>query len=322
MTRMMKIEKMHRISEKVHEPIQALYVSQLLQWPLARDNYHALDDVLRRDIPLGDFPSALQFNPARRRSTAAVVDKKTIEKRPCFLCSANRPEEQIECHLNDDFSILVNPYPIFPLHLTISATTHRPQDRWPLDMVICAEKMPGVVFFFNGARAGASAPDHLHFQATADCELPIIGLIERHHPVSCPGLRYSTDFGLDLPFGFFSFVIPADSSGQQVLAQALNVCGFDPKTGRPDRDLLNVFVWLDPAGLLRIVAIPRKAHRPDCYFIEGDGHHTVSPGAVDMAGLVILPDKEDFDSLTAHELRVIYAQTAFTQDEFKHLYIK
>lgn len=311
---------MHRITDEVNTPIQALYISQLLQWPLARENYKALDNVERRDMNLGDFKAALQFNPGRHRSTAASVDKESIGKRPCFLCEKNRPDEQIECPVNDDFSILVNPYPIFPLHLTISATTHTPQDHWPLEMVTCAEKMPGIVFFFNGARAGASAPDHLHFQATADCELPIVELVEKHHPASITGRVCSTEFGLDLPFAFISYVISKDTDGQRTLAEALRITGIDPENGKPDAGLLNVFVWLDPTGLLRIVAVPRKAHRPDCYFIEGDGHHTVSPGAVDMAGLVILPEKADFDSLSDVELKTIYAQTAFTQEEFNRLF--
>lgn len=321
----------HRLSDVVQETLNAFVTGQLIEWPLCRKNYSDLMQCRRRELHLGDFPAALQFNPARIRSTGAKVDKTSIAARKCFLCADNRPREQFYDDFTDNFEILVNPYPIFPLHLTIAAKDHIPQSQWPDSMVTFVEKLPGVCAFYNGAKAGASAPDHLHFQAGADCELPIVDLVERLHPISQPGLKLSTDSGLDLPFGFWSWVIEPGIGGIESLAQAMRAKGYARRKGEkylsadkfdPDRvtpDLTNVYCWLDPSGLLRVVVIPRSAHRPDCYYDTGDKHHTVSPGAVDMAGLVILPNAKDFNTLTADELSDIYHQVALTPAEFSSL---
>ncbi|MCM1290696.1 MAG: DUF4922 domain-containing protein [Prevotella sp.] len=319
--------KLNRIPAEVDEMLKDFVTSQLQNWALCRENYSALMTAKRRNLKIGDFPVTLQFNPARIRSTGAKTDSKSIKERACFLCDRNRPSEQFSERFTDDFQILVNPYPIFPLHLTISTITHRPQTNWPLEMISLAESMPGICCFYNGARAGASAPDHLHFQATATCELPLVELVESCHSANEDGLKLSTSFGLDLPFGFMSWVIPANNEGMSAILSANSVMGCDRskcdgiishELGKEaiSTDLINAYTWIDPAGKLRIVLIPRSAHRPDCYFSKGTEHHLVSPGAVDMAGLIILPREEDFDSLNEAEIEKIYAQTALTQDEF------
>lgn len=323
----------HRIPEYVNETLQSFYINQFYLWKLCRENYSGLKDIERRNLPLGLFRAALQYNPGRIRSTGAKTDAKSISERPCFLCSHNRPLEQLSDRIFGKFDILVNPYPIFPLHLTIAASEHIPQLSWPLEMIPFVEKMPGLCAFYNGARAGASAPDHLHFQATADCELPLTRLVERLHPSSRKGLMLSTDMAPDgdLPFGFWSWVIAQDAEGMRNINIASEAKGYDRKgisgpleahefdAERATKDLLNTFIWIDSEGLLRIIIIPRSAHRPECFYEKGDLHHTVSPGAVDMAGLVILPEKNDFQNIDEKELREIYAQTALTPAEFLHL---
>ena len=318
----------HRIPGHVSHPLQNFYIAQLSVWSTARENYAALSSVKKRDIAVADFKSAVQFNPGRVRSTKAATDAASVEKRPCFLCDCNRPKEQIAESLNSEFDILVNPYPIFPLHLTISSTTHRPQSQWPLDMVTFIESMRGLCAFYNGASAGASAPDHLHFQACADCELPLIQLVEQEHSSDNPGLMLSTDFSGNIPFGFWSFVIEPTPVGMQMLNLAQKAKGYR-KSGYNQRltresfdeslataDLLNSLVWIDAMGKLRIVIIPRTAHRPSHYYREDDLHRTVSPGAVDMAGLIIVPDEKTFDSLSAREVEEIYNEVALSPDEF------
>ena len=47
------------------------------------------------------------------------------------------------------------------------------------------------------------------------------------------------------------------------------------------------------------LVIPRTKHRPACYDAQGDAHMLVSPGALDMSGLMIIPRAEDFNRLTA-----------------------
>lgn len=293
------------------EQINNFIATQLEIWSEAKQNFDNLRHARRKPMPLGDFNVQLQLNPARIRSTAAAVDKTSIAKRPCFLCAKNRPKEQIALQWLDGWDLLVNPYPILPVHFTIPATTHIPQSALPLEMAAMAEQAPDLAIFFNGAKAGASAPDHMHCQAVLKSELPIVAIAEKNHSVERSGWVSSESFGIDLPFHFISGIITPDATGMKNLAMLEKAVGYDEKEGRVSHDLINAFVWIDGTGLLRIVIIPRKAHRPSHYFRKED-NYMVSPGALDMAGLLILPREEDFNRMTPDVLREIYAETAFT----------
>lgn len=296
------------------DTINTLVEHQLMSWPEAKQNFDGLMQVRRKELPLGDFPASAQLNPARVRSTAANVDKESIAKRPCFLCAANRPEAQMAAPWPDEnWELLVNPFPIFPIHFTIVDKEHAPQSNIPLEMAMMAEKAPDLAIFFNGARAGASAPDHRHCQGVLKSELPLIRTIERFHPIERKGWMSSEEFGADLPFHFMSGVIGGDLQGMQDLVAAANAFGIDAATGAKDAGLVNAFFWISDRGLLRIAIIPRKAHRPACYFAEGENRLCVSPGAIDMAGMLILPNQDDFERITPAMARQIYADTAFAQ---------
>jgi len=289
--------------------------AQLTAWPAANTNYAALAGCERRLVRIGDLDVVLQFNPARAVSTAAKVDKASIAKRQCFLCAAHRPKEQVAIDCPEGWDFLVNPFPIFPVHFTIAAREHTPQRAVPPDMASLAEQLPGVAVFYNGARAGASAPDHLHFQAVLKDELPLLRLVEKRHPLSETGIRSSRQLGIDIPFGFFSAVITPDEEGLKDMARMLTVKGLDNETSMPDTGLVNAYFWTEaPGSLLRIVMVPRGAHRPPCYGSDKPGQHLVSPGAVDMAGVIILPRREDFDSLSDVEIHNILAFTGVVPD--------
>lgn len=279
---------------------------QLTVWPEAQQRYHELGKTRRRKFKLGDFEGAFQWNPAREKSTGAKTDSASIAARPCFLCSENRPEAQMVLPLGSYWHMLVNPFPIFPVHLTIASTKHVPQDKPPIDMAAIAERFPELVVFFNGAKAGASAPDHLHMQAVLQSELPIINLTEKNHPVNMPGIMRSDMWGLDLPFVFLSAVITDDEEGGRDYLKMLALTGGDAQ-GNPDKGLRNVFCWKDRSGLLRLIVIPRQAHRPSVYGRD-EGQLMVSPGAVDMAGVIILPREQDFNSITENQLKQIYQE--------------
>lgn len=291
--------------------INDLIEAQLLQWPEAAANFNNLRNVERRNFVLGDFRCAVQLNPARIRSTTAAVDARSVEERPCFLCESNRPECQISVPWVAGWQLLVNPFPILPVHFTIVNPSHSPQGDIPLEMAAMAENAPDLVIFYNGARAGASAPDHQHAQAVLKSELPIIALTEKCHPSTRPGWMSSEDFELDLPFHFMSAVISPDELGMRALSKCSHAFGIDGRTGAPDSRLLNSFMWIDDSGLLRILIIPRKAHRPSCFFTTDSQKRLVSPGAIDMAGIVITPREIDFKALSDEEIRAIYGEVAF-----------
>lgn len=277
--------------------------SQLAEWPLARENYQALGKTERRSMKLGDLTVGIQHNPARIVSTGAKTDAKTLAGRPCFLCKANRPSQQLGYEIAEGWELLLNPYPIFPTHFTIVRKEHLPQEGFPLDMITMAEKLPGHTVFFNGKRAGASCPDHLHCQAVKTQELPLMQLIEKRHGLDAGRVASDKSLNLDVPFGFISVIITPDFNGMAELASIEDTIGKEYiKEGK-----LNVFIWIDAKGLLRICAVRRNMHRPSCYGAE-EGKHLISPGCIDMTGVLIAPLKKDYEELTEEDIRKIYSE--------------
>lgn len=299
----------------MQEEIDQMYMAQFMAWPEVKRNYDRLLETRRKKFQLSEMPVAVQFNPGRVRSTAAKVEADDIASRPCFLCSKNRPKEQLAGAAIPDYEILINPYPILPVHFTIASKEHTPQTAMPLEMVDFVNLSPDLTAFFNGAKAGASAPDHLHFQGVRKEELPLLKIIEERHRRGDGFVKASYDLG-DFPFGFLSAVVEPSLEGMQLLSllPKLGGVGDDAETRR---GLVNTFVWLDSAGVLRVLVIPRKAHRPKCFFEEGEGQLMVSPGALDMAGVMVTVRENDFDHINEEDVRRIYAETGLTADELR-----
>lgn len=286
---------------------------QLSVWPDAAARYDELGSTERMVFRSGAVPIAVQHNPARSKSTEARVDKAFIAERPCFLCEANRPSCQISSDWLSGWDILVNPYPIFPIHLTVASKNHEPQGAVPLDMLTFAASVPGVTTFYNGARAGASAPDHLHFQVIAKEELPLLSAVENAHNSDLGNMALSGNIISDYPAAFWSFIITPDANGQKALALLTNLKGEDADTGELSHEFLNAFFWLDSSGLIRAVVFPRKRHRPqDFNTPEG---LKISPGAIDIAGIMISSRKQDFDRICKADVERIYKEVAFSHQE-------
>ena len=170
-------------------------------------------------------------------------------------------------------------------------------------MVAMAERLPGHTVFFNGKMAGASCPDHMHCQAVKTRELPLMLLIERKHSLESGRTVTDESLRLDVPIAFTSVIITPDLDGMAALASLEDTIGKEyVKEGR-----LNAFVWIDGDGLLRICVVPRRAHRPSCYGAE-EGQHLISPGCIDIAGVLIAPLKKDYDTLTEEEVCDIYRE--------------
>ncbi|MCH5346097.1 MAG: DUF4922 domain-containing protein, partial [Muribaculaceae bacterium] len=159
--------------------VENLLEQQLTAWPLAAQNYEALRNVRVKEVPVGETTIKVQFNPSRIVSTGAKVDAKSIAERRCFLCEENRPAEQRGVDFGE-YVVLVNPFPIFPRHLTIPSRHHEPQilGKRVADMAQLAKELPDYTIFYNGARCGASAPDHVHFQAGNSDFLPLQSMLE------------------------------------------------------------------------------------------------------------------------------------------------
>ena len=332
------------------EEVEEFFHSELENWDFARKSYEDLNKVQTRELtihnPEGETEGkrglvenllAVQWNPARIVSTGASIAAKDIQERPCFLCDHNRPKEQHALKMEKHYQILVNPYPILPQHFTIPSRRHTPQSIWThfSTMRHMAWTMPRQIVFYNGPMCGASCPDHMHLQAGQRGIVPIErdwkiyeNYLRKIYPltgaqaVSMQEAGNTSDTcGLFLLEGYVCpvFVIRSmptetDSILCQRLYRAL------PIIGEESEPRINLISWRQEGGIGRedeIVTLifPRKKHRPDCYYAEEEGKLVVSPGALDMGGLLITPREEDFRKVTPEWFAEILKEVTMTEEE-------
>lgn len=298
---------------------------QLSRWPLACRNFRALKDVQTRDIVAGRLKVRLQFNPARIISSAAKLTKEDISARRCFLCRENRPKEQImlkfEGRKGKKYDILVNPYPIFPDHLVIAMDRHVDQSIWQryVDMLDLARKYGDFIFFYNGPKSGASAPDHHHFQGAPRGLMPLENDVDELISMDNSNvLRYMTsvqDASL-YHYGKFTtgiFVIRAETSksAAKLFYRLLDCAGTPDGESEP---LINLFSYYAD-GEYRSIIIFRRSHRSHHYFSDGPDHLTMSPGCADMAGVFIVPVEEEYHKITPELLEEMLAEISIPEAE-------
>lgn len=289
--------------------LHRFFTDQLGVWPEAKARYDALDNVCTRTVMVDGYPVLLQHNPARAVSTAAKVDSESIRQRKCFLCPDARPSQQTSLSLVDGYDVLVNPFPIFPEHFTIVSHKHEPQSG--VDLNVAAElamRLPGYAVFFNGAKSGASAPDHLHLQAGNEDFLPLTRYSELNPGQVIAADGPTTVYAMDeLPMSALHIVTPVLSD---YALRWLDMLLPDNADGLPDRDMRNIVFRRGADDNLHILFFPRLAHRPSCYY-DKERMLMVSPGAVDMCGVLILPRKDDFDSIERSDIRGIYDEVSY-----------
>lgn len=284
--------------------IETLFSRQLAEWPLAQSNYDALSRVQTREMTLGTRTVRIQFNPARLRSSAARTDSRSIAERPCFLCAQHLPAEQCGLPFGTDYRVLVNPYPIFPRHLTIPCVRHTPQriaGRYA-DMLALAQTLTGFTVFYNGPHCGASAPDHMHFQAGSRGFLPI----ERDVAAACRHtlLRTPRATACTLPHDPRHPLVIEASQAEAAVCLLERICDRLPVPEGHEEPMLNLLTWYD-AGRWTVCLFSRRAHRPACFHAEGDAHLLISPASVDMGGVFITPREDDFLKITARDVQRI-----------------
>ena len=279
---------------------------QLQEWPAAREAFNNLEKVQTRILSSSGL--ALQHNPARIISTTAKIKPAEIASRSCFLCEDCRPKEQRSIELDDRFYLLVNPYPILKEHFCVVSREHRPQafkDCYQEMLDIASRLEPGYMIFYNGPRSGASAPDHLHMQIGRSEGIPLLDKLRENQPPE-------KDEPITIqPFGFPIIVIKgSDPAKLWDYIQGMTIYDgeYEPR--------MNVLAF-NRDGQVITAIIPRGKHRPDCYYADGPDKIMVSPGAVDMFGLVITPRKEDFESLTEKQVLDIYRQVTQQQPKIR-----
>ncbi len=306
-----RVELMKSMQVPSIEELKAFFEKQLSVWPAAASRYDALKGVEVRTLDNGLL---LQYNSARAVSTGAKVDAQALAERPCFLCAENRPAEQGFLESMGSFEVLVNPFPILPSHFTIASKVHAPQLLKGMfaDMLHMARGWQGMALFYNGAKCGASAPDHAHLQAVNVPDIPLLGdawsevIEETATPVHLlPGSLLYLVTGYVVPL----FKISARSVADAVVLMELLV-GALPVVGNEEEPRMNVISYYDRCEGYVVYVIPRSGHRPQCYGCETAEQRLVSPGTLDMAGLLITPRRCDFDAVTAKEATDILCEVA------------
>lgn len=290
----------------------AFITAQRAEWPLATRNFDALEGVEVRSIAMPGMDIKVQFNPARIVSSGAKVDARSLAERPCFLCGKNRPAEQRGIDWRG-YTVLVNPFPIFPRHLTIPAVVHTPQriQGRVADMLALAAELPGYTVFYNGPRCGASAPDHMHFQAGNSDFLPIWQALDAAplRTVADDGAGTRLSVCTALPVNVFVVDAATPEAGERMFDRLYRVLPEGEE--EPMMNLL--------AAGSRLVVVPRKRHRPSFYGTEGEGCMLLSPASVDMGGAFITPRREDFDRLDAQLLARVFDELCLNTEQIEEI---
>ena len=297
--------------------IEALLHNQLQSWNLAKSNFEALKQVKIKNLNVNGATFKVQFNPARIVSSGAKVDAKSIQERKCFLCARNRPEEQIGLSFGQHYTILVNPFPIFPKHFTISDVEHVPQmilGRFG-DILDLAEYMNDYVIFYNGPKCGASAPDHVHFQAGNKGLLPLQKKWRKYIKTIIIDSDRIKFYKVNYGFPLFLFETKDKQKGIELFAKFLNAL---PKNEVEKEPRMNILAWFEDGKYLTVI-IPRAGHRPTCYFAEGEENLLISPASVDLGGVFITPLEKDFEKITAKNIAEILKQVCLNEKKIQEI---
>ena len=296
--------------------ISRFFNRQLEMWEDARHRFRDLKHVEVRQL---SDQLKVQFNPARIVSTGAKIDKHTLGERPCFLCERNRPKEQMTKQIDDHFQLLVNPFPILPVHFTIPATKHQPQSiyRHYGEMHRLLSLHSELMVFYNGPKCGASAPDHLHFQAGTSGVLPLQTNWQRLSRSLTDVISLNDEEKISVLSDFlvpaFVIISKSEDSDEELFHRLYRSM---PMRGDESEPMMNIIAWRKGDEFISVV-IPREKHRPDAYFAEGEAQMMVSPGALDMSGLIITPREEDFSKINLDKATALLCECGISAEKME-----
>ncbi|HYM00640.1 MAG TPA: DUF4922 domain-containing protein, partial [Blastocatellia bacterium] len=306
-----------RETDSLPGKVRALVNQQIESWPALRLGIKSLSLIEMKRIGIAGTRSevVVQHNPGRIRSTAAKVDARSVATRKCFLCPENMPPEEKSIQYRQELMVACNPFPVLENHLSIVHRDHIEQKidgNVELLLELARDFGPDYFLLYNGPRAGASAPDHLHFQACSRSLLPIETDLKRHLKESGPGSPGSVEPPWALLLddcGRSVFVFTSSAPGPLTEAVYSTISVLKYGTGESREPMMNIIVTFDgPAWALYL--FPRARHRPARFFSEGEDRLTVSPGAIDMAGVVVVPEARDFTLVDSRSAAEIFAEVS------------
>lgn len=298
--------------------IAALIDQQYETWPLLREGCEAFAQIESKRVLVEESEVVIQHNPKRIRSTAASVDKASVENRRCFLCPVNLPAEEKGIAYGDDLVILCNPFPVLDRHLSIVHREHVPQQiEGHVELLLSLARDLGSSYFvlYNGPECGASAPDHLHFQSCSRELLPIENNLYEDEPLMAEDCDYCersarNSFELFTLGGCGRSVIIFRGGDRDEIAiwvyQVIKELALQTDKTEP---LINIVCTYDPK-VWTVYLFPRTKHRPASFYAEGEQRLVVSPGAIDMAGVIVVPEREHFERLDGERLAEIFAEVS------------
>ncbi len=301
-----------RPDEPLRPRIDALFTEQRENWPMLRDGEASLGQLQRKTLTSDHENIVVQVNPARRRSTLAKTDASSIAARRCFLCPDNMPIEERGVAF-EGLVVMPNPFPVLPMHCTIAALEHCPQQiagRVECLLRLAEQIGPDMAAFYNGPRCGASAPDHFHFQAALAKEIPTL----RQQPET-PASRSIVAASR---FGRHMFVARDGELSAAASAVERAIDAMREIQGSADEPMLNLLAHHN-GGLYTVILFPRRAHRPACYFATGAEQLLISPAVLEMCGILVATEAEHFERIDAKIARDIYQEVSISDADFERI---
>jgi ATP adenylyltransferase/5',5'''-P-1,P-4-tetraphosphate phosphorylase II len=309
---------------------RGLLRQQMATWGLLRNGYDSLDTVKTRTFEFDGFVVNVQYNPGRLTSSSAKVDQQSIKERKCFLCPRNLPAEQLGLSYRDEYLILCNPFPIFPEHFTLSHKDHTAQQissSFETLLDLSKELSKGYTVFYNGPRCGASAPDHLHFQAGNKQFMPIDNEYEGIKKTSADQIGKSEFLQAYSVEKYLRRFVSLESKDCRSLLRAFEIfykalyeVSIDNNEVQVSRGepMMNILAAYDN-GEWRVILFPRAKHRPSFFFFEGEKRILLSPAAVDLGGACITPLERDFEKITRENIVDMFSEVSLSADVFGRL---
>jgi ATP adenylyltransferase/5',5'''-P-1,P-4-tetraphosphate phosphorylase II len=306
--------------DSLNDQVYSLVKQQQDSWELAGNNYASLSDVQTKSFNFGHFKIDVQYNPGRMRSSAAKTDSHSISKRPCFLCAQNLPPRQRGIAFHNKYIILTNPFPIFPLHLTIAHRNHVPQklEHFFPDMLELCKALPGFTVFYNGPFSGASAPDHFHFQAGSKGAMPVETELKQLKKEHAEVIFKINDVEVAAVESYLRRFLAITSSDSNAIIRVFYLIYQTLLSVNDNEPMLNVLSFFEK-GEWNVIVFPRGKQRPSHFFKKGINQLIIGPASVEMGGILILPKMENFETINHNIISEIYNEVTVSSEEFNHM---
>ena len=313
------------------DAVRTLLQKQKKNWKTLAEGYNSFKKIEEKTFHFNGFKIEVQHNPGRIASSSAKVDSDSVKKRECFLCEENLPEEQRGILYDNEFIILCNPFPIFPEHFTVSCIKHKPQEiknSFSSLLMLAKDLSKYYTVFYNGPGCGASAPDHLHFQAATKNFMPVdkeFNRLKKEHGEILTERKNLTagiiDDGLRKFISFESNEAGALKNSFENFYEIFS--GISENEKEP---MMNILVYYEKEPGWRIIIFLRERHRPSFYFEKGENNFLWSPAAVDLGGICIIPLEKDFKKISKeivitgfNQITLSAGKFSFIKEELKRL---